>query len=131
MSETELLEAENILYKVDRLSLMIIRLRIPVYETTQLRIYLIVIEQGGKEAMEKMSEEPKPGVSKKRVIEESSSSEEEVEEIDPSFITDELLQKYASEMPSELPMTISFILMLWYKESTTVSARKIKRDLTK
>ena len=56
--------------------------------------------------MEKMSEEPKPGVSKKRVIEESSSSEE-VEEIDPSFITDELLQKYASEMPSEIPMTIS------------------------
>ena len=55
-----------------------------------------------------MSEEPKPGVSKKRVMEESSSSEEaEVEEIDPSFITDELLQKYASEMPSELPMTIS------------------------
>ena len=55
-----------------------------------------------------MSEEPKPGVSKKRVMEESSSSEEaEVEEIDPSFITDELLQKYASEMLSELPMTIS------------------------
>ena len=105
MSERELLEAENILYKVDRLSLMIIYLKIPVYETTQLHIYLIVIEQG--EAMEKMSEEPKPGVSKKRVIEESSSSEEEVEEIDPSFITDELLQKYASEMPSELPMTIS------------------------
>ena len=48
--------------------------------------------------MEKMSEEPKPGVSKKRVMEEKSSSEEaEVEEIDPSFITDELLQKYASE----------------------------------
>ena len=69
--------------------------------------------------MEKMSEEPKPGVSKKRVIEESSSSEEEVEEIDPSFITDELLQKYASEMPSELPMTISEELfhsdaMVWY-----------------
>ena len=57
--------------------------------------------------MEKMSEEPKPGVSKKRVIEESSSSGEEVEEIDPSFITDELLQKYASEMLSEIPMTIS------------------------
>ena len=107
MSERELLEAKNILYKVDRLSLTIIRSRIPVYKTTQLCIYLIVTEQGGKEAMEKMSEEPKPGVSKKRVIEESSSSEEEVEEIDPSFITDELLQKYASEMPSELPMTIS------------------------
>ena len=54
-----------------------------------------------------MSEEPKPGVSKKRVIEESSSSREEIEEIDPSCITDELLQKYASEMPSEIPMTIS------------------------
>ena len=103
MSGRELLEAENILYKADRLGLTIIHL--PVYETTQLRIYLIVIEQG--EAMEKMSEEPKPGVSKKRVIEESSSSEEEVEEIDPSFIMDKLLQKYASEMPSELPMTIS------------------------
>ena len=37
MSERELLEAENILYKADRLSLTIIRLRIPVYETTQLR----------------------------------------------------------------------------------------------
>ena len=105
MSERELLEAENILYKVDRLSLTIIRLRIPVYETTQLRIYLIVIEQG--EAIEKMSEEPKPGVSKKRVIEESSSSGEEVEEIDASFITDELLQKYVSEMPFKIPMTIS------------------------
>ena len=59
------------------------------------------------EVMEKMSEEPKPGVSKKRVIEESSSSREEIEEIDLSCITDELLQKYASEMPSEIPMTIS------------------------
>ena len=57
--------------------------------------------------MEKMSEEPKPGVSKKRVIEESSSSGEEVEEIDPSLITDELLQKYASGMPFEILMTIS------------------------
>ena len=54
-----------------------------------------------------MSEEPKPGVSKKRVMEDSSSSGEEIEEIDPSCITDELLQKYASEMPSEIPMTIS------------------------
>ena len=54
--------------------------------------------------MEKMSEELKPGVSKKRVIEESSSSGEE---IDPSCIADELLQKYASEMPSKIPMTIS------------------------
>ena len=68
---------------------------------------LLLIEQSGEEAMEKMSEEPKPGVSKKRVIEESSSSGEEVEEIDLSFITDELLQKYASGMPSEIPMTIS------------------------
>ena len=46
--------------------------------------------------MEKMSEEPKPGVSKKRVMEDSSSSGEE---IDLSCITDELLQRYASEMP--------------------------------
>ena len=57
--------------------------------------------------MEKMSEEPKPGVSKKRVMEDSSSSGEEIEEIDPSCITNELLQKYASEMPSEIPMTVS------------------------
>ena len=58
--------------------------------------------------MEKrMSKEPKLEVSKKRVMEESSSSGEEIEEIDPSCITDELLQKYASEMPSEIPMTIS------------------------
>ena len=106
MSERGLLEAENILYKADRLSLTNIHSRIPVYKTTQLCAYLIVTEQVGKEAMEKISEEPKPGASKKRVIEESSSSEE-VEEIDPSLITDELLQKYASEMPSELPMTIS------------------------
>ena len=98
---------KDILYKVDRLNLTIIRSRIPVYKTTQRRIYLIVTEQGDKEVMEKMSKELKPGVSKKRVIEESSSIEEEVEEINLSFITDELLQKYASEMPSELPMTIS------------------------
>ena len=64
-------------------------------------------EQVGEEVMEKTVEEPKPGISKKRMIEESSSSEEEVKEIDPSLIMDELLQKYASEMPSELPMTIS------------------------
>ena len=56
--------------------------------------------------MEKMSE-PKLGSSKKRAIEESSSSGEEIEEIDPSRITDELLAKYASEMPSEIPMTVS------------------------
>ena len=40
-------------------------------------------------------------------MEDSSSSREEIEEIDLSCITDELLQKYASEMPSEIPMTIS------------------------
>ena len=107
MSERGLLEAKNTLYKADRLSLTIIRSRILVCKTTQLCTYLIMTEQVGKEAMEKMSEEPKPGASKKRVIEESSSSEKEVEEIDPSLITDKLLQKYASEMPSELPMTIS------------------------
>ena len=81
--------------------------------------------------MEKMSEEPKPGVSKKRVIEESSSSGEE---IDPSCIMDELLQKYASEMPSEIPMTISeelFIPTLWCRESMNVSARRIKSNSTK
>ena len=57
--------------------------------------------------MEKMPKEPKPGVSKKRVIEENSSSGEEIEEINLSCITDELLQKYASEKLSEIPMTIS------------------------
>ena len=107
MSERGLLEAENTLYKVDRLSLTIIRSRIPIYKTAQQRTYLIMTEQVGKEVMEKTTEEPKPGTSKKRMIEGSSSSEEEVEEIDPSLITDELLQKYASEMPFELPMTIS------------------------
>ena len=40
-------------------------------------------------------------------MEDSSSSGEESEEIDPSCITDELLQKYASKMPSEIPMTVS------------------------
>ena len=60
MSERGLLEAENILYKVDRLSLTIIHSKIPVYKTAQLRAYLIVTEQVGKEAMEKISEEPKP-----------------------------------------------------------------------
>ena len=63
-------------------------------------------EQIGKEVVEeKTGGEPKPGTSKE--VEEGSSSEGEIEEIDLSFITDELLQKYASEMPSELPMTIS------------------------
>ena len=107
MSERGLLEAENTLYKADRLSSTIIRSRIPIYKTAQQHIYLIMTEQVGKEVMEKTTEEPKSGTSQKRMIEESSSSEEEVEEIDPSLITDELLQKCASEMPSELPMTIS------------------------
>ena len=63
-------------------------------------------EQIGKEVVEeKTGGEPKPGTNKE--VEESSSREGEIEEIDPSLITDELLQKYASEMPSELPMTIS------------------------
>ena len=63
-------------------------------------------EQISKEIVEeKTSGEPKPGTSKE--VEEGSSSEGEIEEIDPSLITDELLQKYTSEMPSELPMTIS------------------------
>ena len=107
MSKRGLLEAENTLYKVDRLSLTIICSRIPIYKTAQQCTYLIMTEQVGKEVMEKTTEELKPGTSKKRMIEESSSSEEEVEEINQSLITDELLQKYASEMPSELPMTIS------------------------
>ena len=107
MSMRGLLEAKNTLYKVDRLSLTIIHSRIPIYKTAQQRTYLIMTEQVGKEVMEKTTEEPKPGTSKKRMTEEGSSSEEEVEEIDPSLITDELLQKYASEMPSKLPMTIS------------------------
>ena len=63
-------------------------------------------EQVGKEVVEeKTGGEPRPGTSKE--VEENSSSKGEIEEIDPSLITDELLQKYASEMPSELPMTIS------------------------
>ena len=132
MSERGLLEAGNTLYKVDRLSITIIRSRIPIYKTTQLRTYLIMTEQVGKEVMEKMSEEPKPGASKKRMIEESSSNGEEVEEIDPSLITDELLQKYASEMPSELPMTISKELstpMPWSKGNMTTSVKKTRRGL--
>ena len=65
-------------------------------------------EQISKEVVEeKTTEELKPGTSKEEMVEESSSSEGEIEEINPSLITDELLQKYASEMPYELPMTIS------------------------
>ena len=65
-------------------------------------------EQISKEVVEeKTSEEPKPGTSKEGMEEESSSSEGEIEEVDPSLITDELLQEYTSEMPPELPVTIS------------------------
>ena len=65
-------------------------------------------EQISKEVVEeKTSEELKPGTSKEGMVEASSSSEGEIEEVDPSLITDELLQEYASEMPPELPMTIS------------------------
>ena len=65
-------------------------------------------EQISKEVVEeKTSEELMPCTSKKQKIDKDSSTEEEIEEIDPNLITDELLQQYASEMPSELPMTVS------------------------
>ena len=65
-------------------------------------------EQISKEVVEeKSSEEPKPGTSKEGMVEGSSSSEGEIEKVDPSLITDELLQEYTSKMPPELPMTIS------------------------
>ena len=48
MSERELLEAENILYKADRLSLTIIRLRIPVTRDN-LTTCLLVIERSVEE----------------------------------------------------------------------------------
>ena len=71
-------------------------------------IYSTMTEQISKEVVEeKTSEEPKPGTSKEGMEEASSSSEGEIEEVNPSLITDELLQEYASEMPPELPMTIS------------------------
>ena len=71
-------------------------------------IYSTMTEQISKEVVEeKTSEEPKPGTSKEGTVEENSSSEGEIEEVNPSLITDELLQEYASEMPPELPMTIS------------------------
>ena len=127
MSERGLLEAKNTLYKVDRLSSTIIHSRIPIYKTAQQCTYLIMTEQVGKEVMEKTTEEPKPQISKKRMIEESSSSEEE---IDPSLITDKLLQKYASEMPSELPMTISeelFYSNAMVQRNTTTSVKKTRR----
>ena len=47
--ERELLEAKNILYKVDRLSLTIICSRIPVSETTQLRLYLLFERSDGED----------------------------------------------------------------------------------
>ena len=65
-------------------------------------------EQISKDVVEeKTSEELKPGTSKEGMVEGSSCSEGEIEQVDPSLITDELLQEYASEMPPELPMTIS------------------------
>ena len=65
-------------------------------------------EQISKEVVEeKTSEEPKPGTSKGGMEEESSSSEGDIEEVDLSLITDKLLQECTSEMPPELPMTIS------------------------
>ena len=71
-------------------------------------IYSTMTEQISKEVVEeKTSEEPKPGTSKEGMVEGSSSSEGEIEEINPSLITDELLQEYTSEMPPEFPMTIS------------------------
>ena len=71
-------------------------------------IYSTMTEQISKEVVEeKTSEEPKPGTSKEGMVKESSSSEGEIEEVDPSLIIDKLLQEYASEMPLELPMTIS------------------------
>ena len=87
-------------------------------------------ERISKEVVEeKTGGEPKPGTSKE--VEESSSSEREVEEIDLSLITDELLQKYTSEMPSELLMTISEELfysdaMVW-KEYDHLSEEDKKR----
>ena len=73
-------------------------------------------EQISKEVVEeKTSEEPKPGTSKKGMVEESSSSEGEMEEVNQSLITDKLLQKYTSEMPPELPMNI--IEELFYSDA--------------
>ena len=91
--EGKLLEASNTLYKVDRMGFTIIH---PINFTCPLN-----------KVVKRMTEESKPGVSKRRTIKESSSSEEDIEEIDPSCITDELLQRYASEMPSEIPITVS------------------------
>ena len=65
-------------------------------------------EQISKEVVEeKTSEELKPGTSKEGMVEESSSSKGEIEKVNPSLIMDKLLQEYASEVPPELPMTIS------------------------
>ena len=49
MRERELPEAKNILYKADRLSLTIICSRIPVSETTQLRLYLLFEQSDGED----------------------------------------------------------------------------------
>ena len=55
-------------------------------------IYSTMTEQISKEVVEeKTSEELKPGTSKEGMEEESSSSEGEIEEVDSSLITDELL----------------------------------------
>ena len=79
------------------------KLFVPEYPSTrQLNdapIYSTMTEQIGKEVVEeKTGGKLKPGTSKE--VEEGSSSEGEIEEINPSLITDELLQKYASKMPS-------------------------------
>ena len=52
-------------------------------------VYSTMTEQISKEVVEgKTSVEPKPGTSKEGMEEESSSSEGEIEEVDPSLITD-------------------------------------------
>ena len=66
----------------------------------------VVEEKTCEELKPEASEKPKPEPSEEEMAEENSSSEGEVEEIDPSLITDEMLQKYTSEMTPEFPMTI-------------------------
>ena len=83
-------------------------MHLPTRQLNGTPIYSTMTEQISKDVVEeKTSEELKPGASKEGMVEESSSSEGEIEEVDPSLITNELLQEYASEVPSELPMTIS------------------------
>ena len=85
-------------------------------------------EQISKEVVEeKTSEEPKPGTSKEGMVEENSSSEGEIKEVDPSLITDELLQEYASEMPPELPMTITASDKKRFDQMKTLARRSRKR----